>query len=202
MSGWGDLSTGQKWGVGIGGVASILPALFGGGGDAGLGDSIKSLQKNASSATDTSKTLGGDSAAIFQSVLPYLKAAAGGDQAALNIATMPQRRKVIDQYDAARKSIAEFAPRSGGTAASMNEMRSQEASDLGGINAQARNDAVGQASGLGTSLASLGLSASGQASSDILGAANIQSELSKMQQQHAGSWGQALGGLAGLLFAL
>lgn len=192
----------QKAGIGLGIAGSVLPGLFGGSGDSGLSDSIKSLQKNAGEATDLSKQFSGDSASLFQSILPYLKAASGGDRATLTAATMPQRRKVIDQYDAARKSIAEFAPRSGGTAANMNDIRAQEGSDLSTLNAQARNDAIGQSTGLSQALGSLGLNASGQASNDLLGAANIQSELAKMQQQNAGSWGQALGGLAGLLFTL
>lgn len=197
--GWGSMSTGQKWGLGGAAAGIALPMLFGGGGG-GLDQSLAQLNQSAAASTDLSKSLNTNAQDLFKSVLPYLRDIMSGNQQSVLQATMPERRKVMDQYDAARKSIAEFSPRSGGTASAMNEMRGNEASDLAGIAGQARQNAFGQGATLGSNMQSLGLNAQGQAAGTYANIASIeQAEAARKAQEMAG-FGQAAGSLLALAF--
>lgn len=196
---WGNLSTGQKWGVGGALVGSVLPALFGGG-DSGAGDALRQLQKSTDRSLDTSKSLSGDSKDLFASVLPYLKAVAGGDRQAILGATMPERKRVIDQYSSARKAIAEFSPRSGGQAASMIGLNNNEASDLSMVGANAHTAGIDSAANLAGSLQGQAQTAENSANQNILNMYGIKSQQSQQSAQAAGQWGQALGTLSMLAF--
>lgn len=185
-------------GYGLAGAGALLPALFGGD-DSGLGSSITDLQKMSDSSREKGDQFHSNSQDLFKQVLPYLQAVTSGDRTALLNATMPERRRVMDQYDAARKAIAEFAPRSGGTAAANLDMRAKQAGDLAEIGSTARREGMNAASGLGATMAGLGLNATGQAIGATGHAANIQSFLAQQKAQSAGSWGEALGLIAGMI---
>lgn len=192
------LSTGQKWGIAGMGAAATLPMLFGS--DGGTSDYERQLGHLTEDTLDTSKSLGIDAKGLYANLLPYIQAMAGGDRQALLSATMPERKRVIDQYSAARKAIGEFAPRSGGQAAAMSSLRGQEASDLALIGGQARQQGVNLGANLAGNLMAGSQAASGQAASNL----NALSEMTLARQQQnaamAGQLGQSLGMLAGLAF--
>lgn len=100
-------------------------------------------------------------------VMKYLQSILGGDPSALMAATQPERGRVIDQYDTARKSAAEFGPRGGGTTGALAKSRFDQASSLADITSGARRDAVATEGELGLQLKQLGLSAEQLASSDL-----------------------------------
>lgn len=199
-SGWGSLSTGQKWATGGAAAGIALPMMFGGGGGGDLSGSLAQLNKSAAASTDLSKSLNTNAQDLFKSVLPYLRDIMSGNQQSVLQATMPERRKVMDQYDAARKSIAEFSPRSGGTASAMNEMRGNEASDLAGIAGQARQNALGTSASLGSNMQQLGLNAQGQAANTYGNIASIQQAEAQRKAQEMAGFGQAAGSLLALAF--
>lgn len=196
---WDSLSTGQKWGVGAGlGAAATLPMLFGGGGGDGAGEA--GLTKSATDMTDLSKSLNSQSQDLFRQIAPMLRDLLSNNSQSVLLATMPERRRVMDQYDAARKSLAEFGQRSGGTAGANNEMMGKEASDLASIKSTARQGAMGDASGLAGSLQSAGLNAGAQALNAQNALANIDLQHQQMSQQNAAGLGQSLGSLLALAF--
>jgi hypothetical protein len=92
-------------------------------------------------------------------VLKYFTALAGGDPNALLQATAPERGRVIDQYDAARKA-AQLAPRGGGQASSETKANTAEAGQLADITAAARTSGA-------QALASTGLSLEDQATQQM-----------------------------------
>lgn len=193
------LTTKEKWGIGLGGAAAALPLLFGGGGD-DVSKALANLQKTASQANQVGIDATAQGSDLFRSVVPYIKALAGGDQAALNLATMPERRRVIDQYDTARKSIAEFTPRGGGQATAMSNLRGQEAGDLAGLFAGAQKEGVSAATDIGHVLSSLGLSAEGMSAQTQAAIAQI---LQKQQENKAAGWsgfGKAIGEIIATIF--
>lgn len=100
-------------------------------------------------------------------VLTYLKGVLGDNPSAVMDATRPERARVIDQYDTARKAISQFGPRGGGLTSSLAESNISEGETLAGITSAARKDAAGQAASLGTTLTGLGLSAQQLASMDL-----------------------------------
>lgn len=192
--------TGRDWlGLGVAG-AGMLPMLFGGNNsDKAINDVIGNLKEHAANATDLSKTFGAESTDLFAPVADYLKKVTSGDRQSVLQATMPERRRVIDQYATAKKAIAEFTPRGGGQAAAGAGLQAKEASDLATTTAEARQAGIGQAGNLAAAAAQLGISEQSLASGDLN---SILSALNTQQQQHAQSaagLGQALGTLAGFL---
>lgn len=194
------LGMGKKgWGIAGLGAAAMIPALFGGGND-GYDDILKSLEKSSDRNFDSAQSLGMSSQDLFKSVIPYLQAVTSGDRQQLLGATMPERKRVIDQYATARKSLAEFAPRSGGTAGALAGMNAQQASDLSMIGANARQGGFDAASGLGTNLLSASQNAENTGTNSLNAMANIINARNQQSAQSAGQWGNALGMLAGLAF--
>jgi len=89
---------------------------------------------------------------VFQKLLQLLS----GDENAVNEAVLPQTRGVLDQYDTARKAIAQFTPRGGGQASALTKSRFDASSDIAGIKSKAISSAIGELSQLGTQLLSVG----------------------------------------------
>lgn len=189
--------TGKDWlALGLGG-ASFLPMLFGGGqDDAKIKSAVGDLEKSTKRLTGQAESLSGQGADVLGPALKYLKAASGGDRQALLQATMPERRRVMDQYDAAKKSVAEFAPRGGGQAGAFAALNASQASDLAEVGATARRDAIDRSAGVGLNLKSLGLNAEQGAANNINSL--IQTYLTQAQQKGASA--SSLGeGLASLI---
>lgn len=194
------MGLGKKgWGIAGIGAASVLPMLFGGMGGGGDYDNILgNLEKSSNRSFDNAQQLGMDSQELFRSVLPYLQAVTGGDRQALLGATMPERKRVIDQYATARKALGEFGPRSGGTAGALAGMNANQASDLSMIGANARTGGINMAGNLASGLQSQSIASEGAGNNSLGTMANIINARNQQQAQSAGSWGNALGMLLGL----
>ena len=105
--------------------------------------------------------------AVTTPAVKYLTDVLSSNPAAVLDATRQERGRVIDQYDTARRAIANFGPRGGGTTSTLAESRFDQAESLADITSSARRDAVSAAGDLGTRLTALGLSADQLASADI-----------------------------------
>lgn len=133
-------------------------------------------------------------------VLDYYKKLTGNDPSAVLDATKPERGRVIDQYDTARRAIANFSPRGGASSEASAESYTQEANQLTDITSKARSDAFDKSATLGTSLEGLGLTAEGLASSDlgtvinaILASKGLSQQQSQANAQLYAGLGEALG---------
>ncbi len=114
-------------------------------------------------ATDLKRT----GTAVATPAAKYLTDILSSNPAAVMDATRQERGRVIDQYDTARRAIANFGPRGGGSTSTLAESRFQQAESLADITSTARRDAVSQAGELGVRLTALGLNADQLASADI-----------------------------------
>jgi hypothetical protein len=123
-------------------------------------------------------------------VLTYLQQLVGGSGSSALAATAPQRSRVIDQFDAARKTLANFTPRGGGQVSGTENLESNEASTLANTTSAARTSAVGELGQLGAGLTSTGLNANLQGSQAAL---NAFGGLNTQQQQSNQQLGSAIG---------
>ena len=143
------------------------------GGSAGIGGghpedpSLQILRNLGTGAQQQGAQFGQQSQEAIQPALQYLQALTGNNPAALMEATRAERGTVMDQYDAARKAIANFGPRGGGTTSTLAQSRFDQAESLSDITSTARRNAVASESQLGVSLAGLGLTAQDLATRDI-----------------------------------
>lgn len=167
-----------------------------------LNSILQNLSASSVSSKNQAKDFEGLSAETLGPVLKYFKTLIGGDEGALMSATTPERARVIDQYDTARKAISEFGPRGGGTNATLAGSRFQEASDLAGITSQARTNAVSGAANLGMGLTQAGLSSEQLANQDlgailsgILGKESLDVQKRGQNAGVLGSFGEALGSI-------
>jgi len=198
--GWGGITNKQWTGLGFG-AASFLPMMFGGGGnDTDISRAIGDLQNSSTRLQGTAKETGAQGSTLLNPAIDYLKAIVGGDRQAIMAATMPERRRVIDQYDAAKKSIAEFAPRGGGTAGAVATLNANQAGDLAQVGAQARTQGVNTAGQLGASLKSLGVGAEGLASQNLNTILQTYIQKGQQQGQSAASLGEGLASLVATIF--
>lgn len=127
----------------------------------------QALQKQAGQASQEGATSSAQGSEALAPAMEYLKSILSADPQAVLAATQPERGRVIDQYDAARKAVENFGPRGGGTTSALASSRFQQASSLADITSSERKNAVASEAELGTQLKSLGLTAEGLASSDI-----------------------------------
>jgi len=160
-------------GAGIGG--DLLAHHLAGGGDkktaqpaAGTTDPYTDLlQKQAAGAQAEGAASSSAGTDAIAPVMKYLQSILGGDPQAMLAATQPERGRVIDQYDTARRNAAEFGPRGGGTTGALAKSRFDQASSLSDITSSTRRDAAATEGQLGLQLKSLGLSAEQLASTDL-----------------------------------
>lgn len=175
--------------------AAAVPALMGGGDD-GYDSILRGLEHSSQRSFDSAQMGIMNSQELFKSILPYINAVAGGDRQALLGATMPERKRVIDQYATARRSLGEFAPRSGGTAGALAGMNAQQASDLSLIGANARNAGIGTAANVAGGLASQAASAEALGNNSLANMSSIINSRNQQSSENAAQWGQALGMIA------
>ena len=194
-----DLSAASAlpWGKIIGAGAGLIPALFAGGGSS-LKGPIGEVQRGARQLGATGKGLAQQGEAALAPALKYFQDLLSGNPADIEAATAPQRRRVIDQYDTARKSSAEFTPRGGGQASAQMESRAREASDLATVGASARDNAANTVSSLGKGLLDSGISAEQEATNQL---AQVLGPLFQQQQADQQSTAQTFAGIASLIAA-
>ena len=129
----------------------------------------------------------------------YLNSLLGGGQPAMEAAA-PEVNTILSQYDTAKKSLSEFAPRGGGTNARMADLPFQESGAITNLLAGERGQAA-------QSLASLGLGEGSLASSLLprdsgAGSSLLNYALGNKAQQGAmwGGVGTSIGTLLGQIF--
>jgi hypothetical protein len=98
--------------------------------------------------------------ASLQPVIDHLMKLLSGDPGAVDQAAAPQVARVIDQYDTARKNIAEFSPRGGGTNSALAGSRVQEGRDISDVKNNAITSAISQLAQVGGTELSAGEAAS------------------------------------------
>lgn len=168
---------------------------------AGTDSLIGQLTQSAKGSDTRAEDFFGQSKDILGPVNDYLKAILGNDPAAMMEATKPERRRVIDQYAAAKKAIAEFTPRGGGQATAMNNLAGNQAADLAGITSGAKQNALGLATSLGGQYNATGAAQQGLAQ-NALGQALSGS--SAQDAQRASNWqslAQGAGTILGMILA-
>ena len=132
--------------------------------------------------------------------LKYFQALASGDPSQALAATQPQRGRVIDQYDAARRSAGQFTPRGGGQASTEQAFRAQEAGQLADTTSAARSEGAKEAASVGGAMTQQGLSAEEQSINAMV---STLQPLIQQQQQQGNDIGKILSGigeLAGAFF--
>lgn len=150
-------------------------------------EAINQLISGSNRAFDLSNIFGGEAQDLLGPISKYLKDVTGGDRQGLLQATMPERRRVIDQYATAKKAIAEFAPRSGGQASSMNALQAKEAGDLATTTSGARKEGIDTAVNFGSNLNQMGLSAEALAHGDLQ---SIIQALTQKDSDNGAKWAQ------------
>lgn len=99
--------------------------------------------------------------------LNYYQDILGNDPGAALDATKAERGKVVDQYDTARQSIAEFGPKGGGTTSALANSRIQQANATSDIGANLKSQAAAGAADIGATIAGLGMTQEQLASADL-----------------------------------
>lgn len=92
----------------------------------------------------------------FSAAQDYWSTLLGGDRTAIAQAKGPEITRVSDQYDAARKSLSEFAPRGGGRIAGLSGLAGQQAGQIGNIFLNARPEAAAAIERLGVERSGIG----------------------------------------------
>ena len=159
-----------------GGIGALLGGLFGGGGDddqakqdaeGQLTDIFPMLRESSTNLRQRAGGLADQADSAIAPVLRELRSMLSANPADVMDATRAERGRVIDQYDTARRAVAQFAPRGGGTTSVMAQSQFDQAESLADITSGAQRDATKSLASLGTSLAGLGLSAEQLASQDL-----------------------------------
>lgn len=127
-------------------------------------------------------------------VLGYLQPLLTGDQAAIAAATQPERARVIDQYDAAKKA-AEFAPRGAKSSAMLN-IAAKQASDLAALPLKARQGAAAAMAQIGSEATRAGVGGEQAAQNALVYAIDSLARQRQIDAQSIWQTFAALGGLA------
>ena len=186
-----------------------LSGLGGGGGkkdDANPEDPYRALlQQSANESGAQSKSLADQGQMDLGPVVEYFRKLTGNNPSAIMEATQPERARVIDQYDTARKAIASFGPRGGGTTSVNAQSQFDQAESLADITSGARRDAFTGAAAVGTSLMGLSLSAQQLKSADlntlintVLAREGLNTEKRGQNMSLAGDIGETIGTIIGI----
>jgi hypothetical protein len=182
-----DEGDGRDWGGLIEAGVPLLFSLFGPKNkeeEAAKG-SAADLQGFATSLFGQGQGMTAQGQGAMAPVLKYLMAVAGGDPTALFEATQPERARVLDQYDTAKKAM-EFAPRGGGRASSTLDLEARKASDLSSMTAEARRSGVRDLATVGGGLIAEGGRAQSSAANAMEHAlAGFQGLSAQTAQKHA-----------------
>lgn len=198
--GGGSTSGGSWWDnngstaiKGIAAGAPLIASLFGSNPYTEKRDqTADQLKQMATTLGTQGKDIAGQGQAALAPVLKYLMAVAGGDPAALNAETAPERAKVLDQYDTARKAI-QFSPRGGGQASATINAGARAASDITSLTAAAHRQGATDLGNLGKNLLDTGVSEQHNAASEL---ASVLQTYDKAKQERAESnsgFGAAIG---------
>lgn len=163
---WWD-SNGSDVLKGAAGIAPIVASLFGSNPYTDKRDAATNqLQQLATTLGQQGQSIAGQGQQALAPVLKYLQAVAGGDPAAINAETAPERARVLDQYDTARKAI-QFSPRGGGQASATINAGAKAASDITSLTAAAHRQGVTDLGNLGKGLLDTGVTEQHNAASEL-----------------------------------
>ncbi len=183
--------------LGLGGAGAL--STLGGGASGDLDDILRRLDERSERQSAQGENLLSLGTSGLRPALRFLTAITRGDPGAVGQATQPERRRVIDQYDTARRAVAQFAPRGGGQTSTIAQSFTDEAGVLGDIFAKGRREGATALGQLSTRLASLGISAESVAGQNLSTLVRAYLTQDEQARRSAGGFGEALGGLAGLL---
>lgn len=211
--GWGGL-LGTIGGFALGGpLGGVIGGGLGGmiGGHGGKPDGNPEdpytavLGRSAAHHENQGRELSQLGATDLTPVINYFKQVTSQNPQAIMQATAPERARVIDQYDTARRALTSFGPASGGAVSANAQSQFDQAESLANVTSQARTNAMSGAAALGTSLTGLGLSADQLASTDlntiinsILAREGLDTQKRGQNMQLAGSIGETIGTLVGI----
>lgn len=188
-----DGSGGPDW-KGIAGLAApLIGSLFTDNPYKGKRDTnIDSVATLAKTLAAQGSALSGQGEDALAPVLKYLMAVTGADPGALNTAIQPEKARVLDQYDTARKAL-QFAPRGGGQASATLQAGTRAASDISTLTAEARRSGVANLGTLGKGLLDTGIGETNAAARTYGDAAALYGRASDAQANSLGGFGAALG---------
>jgi len=184
----------MNWGGLASSFVPLIVSLFGGdnkekGAAISTAGQLRSL---SGTQLRTGQELTSQGQGAINPVIRYLTAVAGGDPTALLEATKPERARVIDQYDTAKKAL-EFEPRGGGRASAVTGLEANKARDLALIPALARQAGVRDLGNLGSSLLSQGLGQTDAAGGTLSRAGGLFESLGKQTDQEQSDLGAGIG---------
>lgn len=183
--------------IGLGGAG--LLASLGGGASGDLDDLLQRIGQHSEQVGAQGDDLLDLGTSGLQPALEFLTSITRGDAGAIGDATRPERTRVLDQYDTARKSVAQFTPRGGGQTSTIARSFTDEANTLSNIFATGRREGATALSTLGTRLAGMGINAKALEGQDLTNLVNAYLTQSAQEQQSSASFGESLGTLAGML---
>ena len=198
-----DSSSGSS--VNWGGIASkaapLILSMFGNNpAKAKAGASADSLSTLAAGFGTSAKGSTDAGNAALAPVLKYLQGIVGGNSADVLGAAAPDRARIMDQYDTARKSISAFSPRGGGTTSTQNDLQVKKASDLATTTATARTAGVNELAQLGMGFEQLGANQETQALQATSDAQKAYQISANEQDKALSGMGSTIGGMLGMMF--
>ena len=166
------------------------------------GDSrARNLMQRSAWASQDAKSQADKGNAALAPLMRTLQALASGDTSQLLAATGGERRRVIDQYDTARRAIAEFTPRGGGGAAASAASRFPEASAIDTLVANKQATAQDLLAQLASHQVDAGNQRSAQADSQLAALLSLLTQkdlvISQNRMQMYSALGEGLGALLG-----
>jgi hypothetical protein len=183
-----------NWGGVVGTGIPLVASLFAGN-RPDVTPQINEVQSGARALGDQGRALAAQGQAALGPALQYYQSLLSGNPADVMAATAPDRRRVIDQYDTARRSSGQFTPRGGGQASTQQELRGQEAGLLATLGAQARQDAAGATANIGQNLLQGGIGAEQQSQQQL---AQMIGPLFNQEKANSDSTLQTIAGIASL----
>jgi hypothetical protein len=229
MPSWGGAASGAAAGAALGsaipipglgtlagaGVGALAGGLFGGFGtksapkptdaagnptDPG-GIAAKALSADAASKSKRADGLGGEGDEAIRLATDFFKRMSGGDPTATN----PVVGMVVDQYDTARRSAAEFAGRGGGATAASAQSRVDEAGKISDARSTGMTEGAQALAQIGSGEQQLALSADQLASMDLnsvmahaLGTDQLKEQHGATRSGQISQLAQGIGQLLGL----
>lgn len=142
----------------------------------------------------------------LEQVGEFFKTLLTGDKQAVTQTLSPEIEATRSQYDAAKRNLAEFAPRGGGQVSAIGNLQAGEASQIGNLYTGARQRGAEGLAGIGSALGSLGIASESLATESIgkvlqglLSEQGIKLGELELAQGNAKRVQQGLGGIGSLI---
>ena len=155
-------------------------------------DLASQLQKMSTGIGAQGQKTAGQGTDALSGILKYFQDLAGGDPNAVLSAAGPDRARIIDQYDTAKKALS-TAPRGGGATSAALNLETRKAGDLATATQTARASGAAGATQIGSTLLNAGTQQEGQAITGIDSALKAFEQLSKDKTADLASWGTVIG---------